>query len=162
SPIRKPRRPSTPRGPPGPAARRSASTTGTCWCSGGSIRRASPGTGRACTGRGGRTGSGRPAPPRPRNPARGPPPARPAGGGGGPAGRGGGGVAERSPPYDEALFRQLVAAWKRGEIVEAPPAGTLEPLRPGDVTALPARGTKEHARLEALGEQLLREGKVAA
>jgi UTP--glucose-1-phosphate uridylyltransferase len=67
-----------------------------------------------------------------------------------------------SPPYDEALFRELVAAWKRGEIVEAPPVGTLEPLRPGDVTALPARGTKEHARLEALGEQLLREGKVAA
>jgi len=67
-----------------------------------------------------------------------------------------------SPPYDEALFRQLVEAWKRGEIVEAPPPGTLEPLQPGDVTPLPARGTAEHSRLAALGDKLLREGKVAA
>ncbi|HEY1334632.1 MAG TPA: UTP--glucose-1-phosphate uridylyltransferase, partial [Myxococcaceae bacterium] len=67
-----------------------------------------------------------------------------------------------SAPYDEPLFRELVEAWKRGEIVEAPPPGTLEPLRPGDVTPLPARGTAEHARLAALGEGLLREGKVAA
>jgi len=67
-----------------------------------------------------------------------------------------------SPPYDEALFRELVEAWKRGEIVEAPPPGTLEPLRPGDVTAFPARGTPEHARLAARGDRLLREGKVAA
>ena len=67
-----------------------------------------------------------------------------------------------SSPYDEALFRQLVEAWKRGEIVEAPPPGTLEPLRPGDVTPLPARGTAEHARLAAVGDRLLRDGKVAA
>ena len=67
-----------------------------------------------------------------------------------------------SPPYDEALFRELVEAWKRGEIVEAPPPGTLEPLRPGDVTPLPARGTPEHARLAARGDTLLREGRVAA
>jgi len=67
-----------------------------------------------------------------------------------------------SPPYDEALFRELVEAWKRGEIVEAPPPGALEPLRPGDVTPLPARGTPEHARLASLGNRLLREGKVAA
>ncbi|HZW88814.1 MAG TPA: UTP--glucose-1-phosphate uridylyltransferase [Myxococcaceae bacterium] len=67
-----------------------------------------------------------------------------------------------SPQYDEALFRQLVEAWKRGEIVEAPPPGTLEPLQPGDVTPLPARGTAEHSRLAALGDKLLREGKVAA
>jgi UTP--glucose-1-phosphate uridylyltransferase len=67
-----------------------------------------------------------------------------------------------SPPYDEALFRELVEAWKRGEIVEAPPPGTLEPLRPGDVTALPARGTPEYARLASVGDALLREGKVAA
>lgn len=67
-----------------------------------------------------------------------------------------------SESYDEALFRELVEAWKRGEIVEAPPPGTLEPLRPGDVTPLPARGTPEHDRLAALGDTLLREGKVAA
>ena len=67
-----------------------------------------------------------------------------------------------SPPYDEALFRELVEAWKRGEIVDAPPPGTLGPLRPGDVTTLPARGTPEHARLAARGDRLLREGKVAA
>jgi UTP--glucose-1-phosphate uridylyltransferase len=67
-----------------------------------------------------------------------------------------------SPPYDEALFRQLVEAWKRGEIVEAPPPGTLEPLRPGDVTPLPAQGTLEHARLTAVGDRLLSEGRVAA
>jgi UTP--glucose-1-phosphate uridylyltransferase len=67
-----------------------------------------------------------------------------------------------SPPYDEALFGQLVEAWKRGELVEAPPASTLEPLRPGDVTPLPARGTAEHARLTAVGDRLLREGRVAA
>jgi UTP--glucose-1-phosphate uridylyltransferase len=65
-------------------------------------------------------------------------------------------------PYDEALFRGLVDAWKRGEVVEAPPPGALEPLQPGDVTALPAAGTPEQARLAALGERLLREGKVAA
>ena len=67
-----------------------------------------------------------------------------------------------SPSYDEALFRQLVEAWKRGEIVEAPPAATLEPLRSGDVTPLPARGTPEHARLAAVGDRVLREGRVAA
>jgi UTP--glucose-1-phosphate uridylyltransferase len=73
-----------------------------------------------------------------------------------------GGLAAMSAPYDEALFRQLVEAWKRGEIVEAPPPGTLEPLRPGDVSPLPARGTAEHARLAAVGDRLLRDGKVAA
>lgn len=67
-----------------------------------------------------------------------------------------------SPPYDEALFRELEEAWKRGEIVEAPPPGTLEPLRPADITPLPPRGTPEHARLAALGDRLLRDGKVAA
>ena len=67
-----------------------------------------------------------------------------------------------SPPYDEALFRELVEAWKRGEIVQAPPPGTLEPLRPGDVVPLPSRGTAERSRLAALGDRLLRDGKVAA
>ena len=67
-----------------------------------------------------------------------------------------------SAPYDEALFQQLVQAWRRGEVVDAPPPGTLEPLRPGDVTPLPRPGTAEHARLAALGEALLRQGKVAA
>ncbi len=65
-------------------------------------------------------------------------------------------------PYDEALFRELVEAWRRGEVVEAPPPRTLEPLRPGDVAPLPPSGTPEHARLGAIGEALLREGKVAA
>jgi UTP--glucose-1-phosphate uridylyltransferase len=73
-----------------------------------------------------------------------------------------GGLAAMSATYDEPLFQELVEAWKRGEIVEAPPPGTLEPLRPGDVTPLPARGTPEHARLSAVGERLLRDGKVAA
>ena len=67
-----------------------------------------------------------------------------------------------SAPYDEALFRELVEAWRRGEIVQAPPPGTLEPLRPGDVVPLPPRGTAEHSRLAALGVRLLRDGKVAA
>ena len=67
-----------------------------------------------------------------------------------------------SAPYDEALFRELVEAWRRGEIVQAPPPGTLEPLRPGDVVPLPPRGTAEHSRLAALGDRLLRDGKVAA
>ncbi len=67
-----------------------------------------------------------------------------------------------SPPYDEALFRELVEAWKRGEVVEAPPPGTLEPLRPGDVLPWPEPGTPEHARLAGVGEALLRAGKVAA
>jgi UTP--glucose-1-phosphate uridylyltransferase len=66
------------------------------------------------------------------------------------------------PPYDETLFRALVSAWKQGEVVEAPPSGTLEPLRQGDVTPLPARGSPEHARLSRLGEALLRDGRVAA
>jgi len=67
-----------------------------------------------------------------------------------------------SPRYDEALFRELVEAWRRGEVVEAPPPGVLEPLRPGDVAPLPAKGTADHARLQAAGEALLRAGKVAA
>ncbi|HZJ53950.1 MAG TPA: UTP--glucose-1-phosphate uridylyltransferase [Myxococcaceae bacterium] len=67
-----------------------------------------------------------------------------------------------SVQYDDAVFRELVEAWKRGEVVEAPPPGTLEPLRPGDVTPLPPRGSPEHVRLAALGEELLRAGKVAA
>jgi len=67
-----------------------------------------------------------------------------------------------SRSYDEALFRELVEAWKRGEVVEAPPPGSLEPLRPGDVTPLPARGTQEHTRLAGIGQELLRAGKVAA
>ncbi len=67
-----------------------------------------------------------------------------------------------SPPYDEALFGELVAGWKRGEVVAAPPPGTLEPLRPGDVTPLPSPGTPEHARLAGIGNALLREGRVAA
>ena len=67
-----------------------------------------------------------------------------------------------SLPYDETVFRDLVQAWKREEVVEAPPPGTLEPLRPGDVTPLPPRASPEHARLGALGEELLRAGKVAA
>jgi UTP--glucose-1-phosphate uridylyltransferase len=73
-----------------------------------------------------------------------------------------GGLSEMSPRYDEAVFRELVEAWKRGEVVEAPPPGTLEPLRPGDVTPLPPRGSPEHVRLGALGEELLRAGKAAA
>jgi len=67
-----------------------------------------------------------------------------------------------SPSYDEALFRRLVEGWRRGEVVESPPPGALEPLRPGDVTPLPAPGTEEHARLRSAGEALLRDGKVAA
>jgi UTP--glucose-1-phosphate uridylyltransferase len=67
-----------------------------------------------------------------------------------------------SPPYDEALFGELVAAWRRGEVLEAPPPGTLQPLRPGDVTPMPRRGTPEHARLAGIGNALLREGRVAA
>src|SRR5262249_58737633 len=50
--------------------------------------------------------------------------------GAGAASLGMGGPATMSPAYDEALFRQLVEAWKRGEIVEAPPPGMLEPLQP--------------------------------
>ncbi len=67
-----------------------------------------------------------------------------------------------SAGYDEALFAALVEAWRRGEVVETPPSGVLEPLRPGDVTPLPAPGTPEHARLSAAGESLLRAGRVAA
>ncbi len=67
-----------------------------------------------------------------------------------------------SPPYDEALFRELVAGWRRGEVVAAPPTGTLESLRPGDVTPLPRPGTPGHARLAGIGDALLRDGRVAA
>jgi len=67
-----------------------------------------------------------------------------------------------SLPWDAALFDALVQAWKRGDVVDAPPPADLEPLRPGDVLPLPARGTAEHARLTAAGEALLREGRVAA
>src|SRR5262249_59680552 len=80
----------------------------------------------------------------------------------GPSGLGMGGLIEMSPPYDEALFRELVEAWKRGKIVQAPPPGTLEPLRPGDVVPLPPRGTAERSRLAALGDRLLRGGAGAA
>jgi UTP--glucose-1-phosphate uridylyltransferase len=67
-----------------------------------------------------------------------------------------------SEDFDEELFEALRERWRRGEIVEAPPPTTLEPLRDGDVLPLPAPGSAEHRRASEQGEGLLRSGQVAA
>src|SRR5262249_2893623 len=67
-----------------------------------------------------------------------------------------------SDDFDQELFEALRERWPRGEIVEAPPPTTLEPLREGDVVPLPAPGSAEHRRASEVGEALLRSGQVAA
>src|SRR5262249_60413862 len=67
-----------------------------------------------------------------------------------------------SAGFDQELFEALRERWRRGEIVEAPPPTTLEPLREGDVVPLPAPGSAEHRRASEVGEALLRSGQVAA
>jgi len=67
-----------------------------------------------------------------------------------------------SDDFDQELFEALRERWRRGEIVEAPPPTTLEPLREGDVVPLPAPGSAEHRRASEVGEALLRSGQVAA
>jgi UTP--glucose-1-phosphate uridylyltransferase len=64
--------------------------------------------------------------------------------------------------FDGELFQKLLDGWRRGEVLEAPPAEQLEPLRPGDVTPLPAAETAEARRLGALGAAEFQNGAVAA
>ncbi|WP_257458466.1 UTP--glucose-1-phosphate uridylyltransferase [Archangium lipolyticum] len=65
--------------------------------------------------------------------------------------------------FDAASFRELLARFKRGELVEAPPlAGSLEPLREGDIQPLPREGTPAYEECRALGEEAFRKGQVAA
>lgn len=65
--------------------------------------------------------------------------------------------------FDAASFRALLARFKKGELTEAPPlAGSLEPLRPGDIQPLPREGTPEYEDCKARGEEAFRQGQVAA
>jgi UTP--glucose-1-phosphate uridylyltransferase len=65
--------------------------------------------------------------------------------------------------FDADSFRELLARFHRGELVEAPPlAGSLEPLREGDIHPLPREGTPEYVDCRARGEEAFRQGQVAA
>jgi UTP--glucose-1-phosphate uridylyltransferase len=65
--------------------------------------------------------------------------------------------------FDAASFRELLARFHRGELVDAPPlAGSVEPLRPGDIQPLPREGTPEYEDCRARGEEAFRQGRVAA
>ncbi|MCY1073992.1 UTP--glucose-1-phosphate uridylyltransferase [Archangium lansingense] len=64
--------------------------------------------------------------------------------------------------FDAASFRELLARYKRGELIEAPPlAGSLQPLQPGDIQPLPREGTPEYEDCRARGEEAFRKGQVA-
>ncbi len=65
--------------------------------------------------------------------------------------------------FDAASFRELLARFKRGELIEVPPlAGSLEPLQAGDIQPLPRQGTPEYEEYRARGEEAFRQGRVAA
>lgn len=65
--------------------------------------------------------------------------------------------------FDATRFRELLARFKRGELIEAPPlAGSLQPLQEGDIQPLPDAGKPGYDELKALGEQAFRQGQVAA
>ncbi|WNG39202.1 UTP--glucose-1-phosphate uridylyltransferase [Archangium violaceum] len=65
--------------------------------------------------------------------------------------------------FDASSFRELLARYHRGELVEAPPlAGSLQPLQEGDIRALPAEGTPEYEQYRVRGEEAFRQGQVAA
>ncbi|WNG45793.1 UTP--glucose-1-phosphate uridylyltransferase [Archangium minus] len=65
--------------------------------------------------------------------------------------------------FDAASFRELLARYQRGELVEAPPlAGSLQPLQEGDIRTLPAEGAPEYEQYRARGEEAFRQGQVAA
>jgi UTP--glucose-1-phosphate uridylyltransferase len=63
---------------------------------------------------------------------------------------------------ERLLFEALTRKFRAGELSAAPSAEPFEPLRPGDIIALPAPGTEEYARAVERGERALREGQVAA
>lgn len=64
--------------------------------------------------------------------------------------------------FDAASFRELLARFKRGELIEAPPlAGSLQPLQEGDIQPLPREGTPEYEDCRARGEEAFRKGQVA-
>jgi UTP--glucose-1-phosphate uridylyltransferase len=65
--------------------------------------------------------------------------------------------------FDAASFRELLARFKRGELTETPPlADALQPLQEGDIQPLPREGTPGYEECRALGEEALRQGRVAA
>lgn len=59
------------------------------------------------------------------------------------------------------LLRQKLASGELGDASNRLP-GRVEPPAKGDVRTLPALGTSERAALSALGEQAIRDGKIAA
>ena len=65
--------------------------------------------------------------------------------------------------FDAGTFRHLLAQHARGELTDAPVlTGRAEPLRPGDIRALPRPGAEGFEAARALGEEALRKGEVAA
>ena len=56
--------------------------------------------------------------------------------------------------FDAASFRELLARYKRGELIEAPPlAGALQPLQEGDIQPLPRAGTPEYEDCKRLARE---------
>jgi len=64
--------------------------------------------------------------------------------------------------FDLANFRRLRQQLERNELIDAPSASNLEPLREDDVTPLPAPGSPLYEECLRLGEQAFRTGEVAA
>jgi UTP--glucose-1-phosphate uridylyltransferase len=63
--------------------------------------------------------------------------------------------------FDVQRFHELSQRLVRGEGAENHVRGRLSPPRPEDIQRLPAAGSAEHARLEALGREALEKGQVA-
>ena len=71
------------------------------------------------------------------------------------------GAVEAPCSVDEQLFRALARRVATGDLPLGSASPALEPLRDGDVAALPAPGTALHAQCLQLGEQALASGALA-
>jgi UTP--glucose-1-phosphate uridylyltransferase len=63
---------------------------------------------------------------------------------------------------ERLLLEELTQRFRAGELLATATAEAFEPLLPGDVVDLPARGTEAHARATEAGERALRAGEFAA
>jgi UTP--glucose-1-phosphate uridylyltransferase len=63
--------------------------------------------------------------------------------------------------FDVPRFHQLAERVLAGEAAENQVTGKLSPPRPEDIQALPAKGSAEYSRLQALGRAALEAGQVA-
>jgi UTP--glucose-1-phosphate uridylyltransferase len=63
--------------------------------------------------------------------------------------------------FDVRLFLSLASRLRRGALPDNRVEGEVSPPAEGDLASLPARGTVEWARLEGIGREALRTGRVA-